>query len=155
VARLNKAAEEARIAAYKGGLQQKLASNIIDVSKPDFTDLVTDKGKPMASLDGQVILKRDLREDGSLKGVIAVELDDLSTILPDVKADTEDKMGWRKHIDRWSAEGIDVLEGVADPQPGDYELPAAEELASLNVAGMSDAEAKQKLLELQQKRAQE
>ena len=155
MARLNKVVKEARIAAYKGGLQQKLASKIIDVSKPDFADLVTDKGKPIASLDGQVILGRDLAEDGHLKGVMAVELDDLASILSDIKVDTEDKMGWRKHIDRWNAEGIDALEGVADPQLGDYELTAREELTSLDIPAMTPDQTKQKLIALQQKLAQE
>ncbi|MBA7564250.1 hypothetical protein ES708_05912 [subsurface metagenome] len=70
-------------------------------------------------------------------------------LLPDLKKDTKNKAGWKKHLDRWKAEGIDILKDVADPIPDEYELTAAEELATLDVDAMSDAEAKQKLRELQ------
>jgi len=153
--RLKRAAAQIRITNYKNSLQLHLVNKIIDVGKPEFADLVSSNGKPMESLNGQVFLGRDLRENGKLKGVFSVELEDLASMLPDIKVDTENKMGWKKHLDKWNAEGVNVLEGIADPTSDEYELPAAEELASLDIATMSDADTKQKLLELQQKLMQE
>lgn len=153
---LNKAARQARITAYKNPLMQKLASKIIDVDEVEFLDLVSDKGVPMRSLNGDIILERDLRGDGSLKGVVSISPDNLAAILPDLKNDTEDKMGWKKYLDEWQAEGVDdIFDGVADPTPDEYELSTGEELAMLDIGSMSDAEAKAKLMELQSKLAEE
>ena len=154
---LNQSARQARIVAYKDKVKQKLASRIIDTSKPEFADLISDKGQPMASLNGAIILERDLREDGSLKGVVSIDVDDLAAMLPDLKKDTEDKMGWKKYLDQWKAEGIDILKdiNIADPTSDEYELTAAEELASLDINSMSDAEAKQKLKDIKAKLALE
>lgn len=154
---LNKVARQARIASYKNKVKQKLAGKIIDTSKPEFADLFADRNplKKMTSLNGAIILERDLREDGSLKGVVSVDVDDLAAMLPDLKKDTENRSGWKKHLDRWKAEGIDILIDVADPTPDEYELSAAEELAALDITSMSDADAKGKLIALQVKLAQE
>jgi len=155
---LNGTARQARIAAYKNKVKQKLANKIIDTSKPEFADLVSDRGQPMSSLNGEIILERDLREDGSLKGVVSVNPDDLAAILPDLKNDTENKSGWKKHLDKFKAEGIDIdglFKDVADPTPDELELTPEEELATLDIDSMSDFEAKQKLKALQVKMAQE
>lgn len=152
---LNEEARQARITAYKSDLEQKLKPKLIDTKKKKFSDLVNDRGRPVESLNGQIILGRDLTEDGKLKGVMSAGLDDLAAILPDIKVDVNNKTGWKKHLDRWKSEGIDILEGVADPMPDEYELSVAEELVSLDVATMSDAIAKAKLLELQQKQTKE
>lgn len=154
MANISKMARQARIAAYKPKLKQKLASEIIDVDKPEFADLFADRNplKKMTSLNGAIILERDLREDGSLKGVVAIDVDDLAAMLPDLKKDTEDKAGWKKYLDVWTAEGLpDILDGVADPLPSEYELSAAEELATLNIDAMSDFEAKLRLKDLKAK----
>ena len=120
---LTEAAKQARIATYKPTLLAKLAHRVIDTKKPDFADLIADKNpkKPMDSLNGEIILERDLAEDGSLKGVVSVHPDALASMLPDIKADTQDKMGWKKHLDRFKAEGKDILAGVSNPKSSEYE----------------------------------
>jgi len=151
---LNGTARQARIAAYKNKVKQKLANKIIDTSKPEFADLVSDRGQPMSSLNGAIILERDLGEDGRLRGVVSIDVDDLAAILPDLKNDTENKSGWKKHLDKFKAEGIDVdglLADVTDPDSSEYELSAQEELATLDIDSMSDAEAKQKLKDIKAK----
>lgn len=124
MANLTSAARQTRITAYRDGLKLKLADRLIDTKKAAFADLIGDKNpkKPMSSLNGEIILERDLAEDGSLKGVVSVHPDALAAILPDLKADTLDKMGWKKHLDKFKAEGKDILAGVADPQPSEYEV---------------------------------
>lgn len=152
--RINKVARLARVVAYKNKVKQELAGKIIDTSKPEFADLVSDQGKPMSSLNGAIILERDLREDGSLKGVISVDVDDLAAMLPELKKDTSNKTGWKKHLDQFRHDGIDVdglFKDVADPTPDELELAPDEELATLNIDAMSDFEAKQKLKELKAK----
>lgn len=155
MARLNAVAKANRIARYKLGMANKLAHHVIDTDKPEFSDLVTDKGKKMTGLNGAIILGIDLREDGSLKGVVSVDVDDLASILPDIKADTEDKMGWGKHLTMFKAEGVNILEGVDDPTPDEFDLSVTEELLELNIPAISDLEAKHKLLELRQRLIQE
>ncbi len=122
MANLTSAARLARITAYKDTLKQKLADKIIDTKKDAFADLIADKNpkKPMSSLNGMIVLERDLAEDGSLKGVVSVHPDDLASMLPDIKADTLNKMGWKKHLDKFKAEGKDILANVADPQLNEY-----------------------------------
>lgn len=149
---LNQVAKQARITAYKNKVKQKLASKIIDTSKPEFSDLFAnrDPKQPMSSLNGEIILERDLREDGSLKGVVSVSPDALAAMLPDLKNDTEDKAGWKKHLDKFKAEGVDLLQeiSVADSTPDEYELSTMEELATLDIDAMSDYDAKQKLKDI-------
>jgi len=156
---LNQVARQARIAAYKPGVTTKLAGKIIDTNKPEFADLFAnrDPKQPMSSLNGEIILERDLREDGSLKGVVSVHPDALAAMLPELKSDTEDKAGWKKHMDKFKADGVDLLQeiNIADPTPDEYELAAAEELATLDIDSMSDAEAKQKLKDIKIKSALE
>jgi hypothetical protein len=156
MAKLSESARLARIAAYKNTLMTKLASKIIDISKPEFADLVTDKGQPMSTLNGEIIIERDLREDGSLKGVVSISPDGLAAMLPNLKVDTENKAGWKKYLDKWQAEGLaNILDGVANPNASEYELTAMEELVTLNIDTMSDYEAKQKLIALRGKAKQE
>lgn len=156
---ISQVARQARITKYSEKVKQKLAGRIIDVDKPEFADLIADRNpnKPMSSLNGAIILERDLREDGSLKGVVSVDVDDLAAMLPDLKKDKDNKTGWKKHLDKFKAEGIDILKdiSIADPTPDEYELTAMEELATLDVDSMSDYDAKQKLIALQVKMAQE
>jgi len=125
MANLSEAARQARIAAHRDTLKQKLAHRLIDTKVPAFADLIADKNpnKPMDSLNGEIILERDLAADGSLKGVVSVHPDALACMLPDIKADTQDKMGWKKHLDKFRAEGKDILVGVAQPSPTEYEVP--------------------------------
>ncbi len=153
--KVNQAAKATRIQKYRAGALQKLAIHVIDCDKPEFAHLVNDQGMKMASLNGAILLEVDYREDGTLKGVISVDADDLAVILPEVKVDQQDETGWKKHIDRWSAEGINILAGVDDPTPDEFELPVAEELAGLDIDAMSDIEAKQKLKGLQEKQQSE
>lgn len=157
--KINEVAKQARITAYKDSVKQKLLSKIIDTSKPEFADLIADgnPNKPMTSLNGAIILERDLREDGSLRGVVSVDVDDLAAMLPELKNDTDDKAGWKKHLDKFKADGIDILKdiSIADPTPDEYELTASEEIATLDIASLSDADAKEKLIALQVKLAQE
>lgn len=152
---ISQVARQARITKYRDKLKQKLAGRIIDTSKPEFADLIADRNpfKPMSSLNGAIILERDLREDGSLKGVRSVDVDDLAAMLPELKKDKDNKTGWKKHLEKFKAEGIDILKdiSIADPTPDEYELTAMEELATLDVDSMSDSEAKQKLKELKTK----
>ncbi len=124
MANLTSAAKQARIAAYKNGLKLKLAHRLIDTKNVAFADLIADKNpkKPMSSLNGEIILERDLAEDGSLKGVVSVHPDALASMLPDIKVDTTNKTGWKKHLDKFTAEGKDILVGVASPQPSEYEV---------------------------------
>lgn len=156
---LNQAARQTRITAYKDKIEQKLAGKIIDTSKPEFADLIADRNpnKPMSSLNGAIILERDLRVDGSLKGVISADVDDLAAMLPDLKKDTEDKTGWKKYLDKFKADGVDLLQeiSIADPTPDEYELSAMEELAILNIDSISDSDAKQKLKDIKAKSALE
>ena len=153
---LNQIAKQARITAYKDKVEQKLASKVIDVDKLEFLDLVSDKGVPMRSLNGEIILERHIGEDGKLKGVVSVSPDSLATILPELKNDTEDKAGWKKYFDQWKAEGLpDILKDVADPTPDEYELTAMEELATLDIDAMSDYDAKQKLRDIEARITQE
>jgi len=119
---INKTARQNRIVAYKDKVKAKLAKKIVDFSKKEFCDLISDRNpdKPMVSLNGAIILERDLREDGSLKGVVSVDVDDLAAMLPELKKDTEDKAGWKKHLDKFREDGIDVsglFKDVADPRP--------------------------------------
>lgn len=154
--KINAIARQARIGAYGSSLRQKLKDKIIDTSKPAFADLVSNRGKPMESLNGEIILDRELAENGTLMGVHSVSLDSLAVLLPELKQDAEDKAGWKKWLDQWKAEGLnDILVGVADPNPDEYELSAVEELATLDIGSMSDFEAKQKLIALQIELAQE
>jgi len=149
----NDNARQARIGAYKARLAQKLAAKMIDTGKPEFADLVSNRGKPMSPLNGAVIIKRDKRDDGSLRGVVSVDLVDLAAMLPDIKVDPGNETGWKKQTEEWKAEGIDILEGVADPAPDEYLLDVEDELLTLDIGGMSAPQAKEKLLELQQRLA--
>lgn len=158
MATLNQVARQARIIAYKDKVRQKLATIIIDTSKPEFADLIANRNpnKPMSSLNGAIILERDLREDGSLKGVVSIDVDDLAAMLPELKNDTEDKAGWKKYLDQFQAEGLDsILADVADLTPDEYELTAMEELATIDPDSMSDYDAKQKLKNIKAKSALE
>lgn len=159
MAKLSIVARQARVAAYKDKVKQQLARKIIDFSKEEFCDLIADNnpGKPIVSLNGAIILERDLREDGSLKGVVSVDVDDLAAMLPELKKDKDNKTGWKKHLDKFKAEGIDILKSIniSDPTPDEYELTALEELATLDVDSMSDYDAKQKLKEIKAKSALE
>lgn len=146
---LNKIAKQNRITAYSNALRAKMASRIIDVAKPGFADLLTAAGKPMKSLNGEILLRKHIGEDGKLKGIISIGVDTLASILPDLKADTDDKAGWAKNVANLKVEGIDILEGIADPQSDEYELTAEEELPLINIDSISDFEAKQKLKDLQ------
>lgn len=123
MANLSQIAKQARIIAYSNTLKQRLSDRLIDTKKAAFADLIADKNpkKPMSSLNGEIILERDLAADGSLKGVVSVNPDDLAAMLPDIKTDTQDKMGWKKHLDKFKAEGKDILAGVANPQASEYE----------------------------------
>lgn len=156
MSKINLVARQARITKYKDKVKAKLSSRIVDFSKAEFCDLIADRNpdKPMISLNGAIILERDLREDGSLKGVVSVDVDDLAAMLPDLKKDTEDKTGWKKHLDKLKEEGIDInglFKDVAEPTADEYELTIEEDLAALNIDSMSDAEAKIKLRELKTK----
>jgi len=155
MARLSKIARTNRIANNRQKVLDRLSHRIINTDKPGFVDLVSSKGKKMTGLNGAIILERDFREDGRLKGVISIDVDDLASILPDIKLDTEDKTGWAKHLAVFQADGVDILEGVDDSTPDEFELPATEELSGLDIPAMSDFEAKQKLIELQQRLLQE
>lgn len=121
MAKLTEAARQARITAYRDTLKQKLAHRLIDTKKPEFANLKSDKGKPMSSLNGEIILEIDQYPDGRLRGVISANPDDLAAMLPDIKADTTNKMGWKKHLDIFKAEDKDILEGVTNPLPEEYE----------------------------------
>lgn len=120
---LTSAARQARIAAYKDSLKQKLAHRLIDTTKPAFADLYADKNpaKKMSSLNGEIILEKDLYPDDTLRGVVSINPDDLAAILPDIKADSSDKMGWKKHLDKFKAEGVDILADITAPQSSEYE----------------------------------
>jgi len=124
--KLTEAAKQARITAYRDTLKTRLAHRLIDTKKAAFVDLIADKNpkKPMDNLNGEIILERDLAKDGSLKGVVSVHPDALAAMLPDIKTDTTDKMGWKKHLDKFNAEGKDILIGVADPQSSEFEVVA-------------------------------
>lgn len=124
MANLTSVAKQARIIAYGNGLKLKLADKIIDTKRAEFADLYADgnPAKKMESLNGEIILERDLAEDGSLKGIVSVHPDALASMLPDIKADTLNKMGWKKHLDKFKAEGKDILIGVADPHSDEYEV---------------------------------
>ncbi len=149
---ITKAAKETRIARYKDDVKRKMSKMIADTAKAGFKDLKTDKGKPMYTLNGEIILERDWWPDGRLKGVVSVHPDALAAMLPELKNDIDDKMGYKKYLDKWRSDGVeDIFEGVADPTPDEYELSAAEELATLDIGSMSDYEAKQKLIALQAK----
>ncbi len=154
---LSTAARKTRITAYKSKMLQRLESKVIDTNKPEFADLKTNAGKLMSSLGGEIILERDLRQDGSLRGAYSVSPDALAAMLPDIKVDTANVSGWKRHLDRWRGEGIDVdglFTGVADPRPDEYELTVTEDLLMLNIDAMSNFEAKNKLKELQGKATQ-
>lgn len=146
---LNEQARQNRVSAYADALRAKLATKIIDVSKPEFADLKSSSGKPLLGLNGEILIRRHIGEDGKLKGVISIRLETLASILPDIKAKPDDTRGWKKDTNAWKAEGMDILEGVADPQPEEYELTAMEELKTLDITTISDFEAKQKLIALQ------
>lgn len=153
---LNEVARQARIVTYRAKIQQKLASKIIDTGKPEFADLVNDKGVPMSSLNGEILLRKDFRADGTLEGVVSVSPDNLAAMLPDIKVDIDNRTGYNKKLDEWKEEGLeDILKDVVDPTPDEYELTAIEELANLNIEEMSDYDAKQKLKALQAKLALE
>jgi len=124
MANLTPTARQARITAYRDGLKQKLAHRLIDTKKAEFADLYADKNpaKKMSSLNGEIILEKDLYPDGTLRGVVSVNPDDLAAILPDIKKDIDDKMGWKKYLDKFKAEGVDILAGITDPQPSEYEV---------------------------------
>lgn len=118
--KLTEAGRQARIADYRSGLLQKLSGRVIN-TRTTHADLVSDQGKPMASLDGEIILEKDLYPDGKLRGVVSVHPDALAAILPDIKADKDNRMGWKRHLDKFKAEGVDITAGVSDPQPSEYE----------------------------------
>ena len=124
MAKLTEVARQARVIAYKDSLKTKLAKRLIDTGKPEFADLFADKNpaKKMDSLNGEIILERDLYPDGTLRGVVSVNPDDLAAMLPDIKKDSDNKMGWKKHLDKFAAEGIDIITGVADSRASEYEL---------------------------------
>lgn len=149
----NKVARELRIAKYKPKLvqQMEIAGRIIDVKKKAFKHLKSVSGQLMTSLNGSILLAEDYDDAGQLRGVNSVEVDDLASMIPDLKTDTEDQMGWGHWLQDFLAQSVNILEGVDDPTPEEYELPAEEELVSLNIGEMSDAEAKAKLIELQQR----
>ena len=146
---LNEVARQARLNRYRAQITQRLGPHVIDCDNPAFAALKNNRGKKMSSLDGAILLDLDLAEDGTLRGVISVDADELAAQLPELKKERQDGTdlaGYKKHLDQWEAEGLDVLTGVDDPDPA---LTAAEELATVDVGAISDFEAKQKLLELQ------
>lgn len=147
--KLNEQARQNRVSAYANALRTKLASKIIDVEKPEFADIKSSSGKPLSSLNGEILIRRHIGEDGKLKGVISVQVEALAARLPDIKTDPDNTEGWERNLNDWGAEGIDILEGVADPESEEYELSAMEELKTLDLASMSDYNAKQKLIALQ------
>lgn len=125
MAKLTEVARQARITTHRDKVLTKLGYRIIDVSKPAFADLYADgnPAKKMESLNGAVILERDLYPDGRLKGVVSVDVPDLAALLPDIKMDTTNVMGWKKHVDKFIAEGVtNLFDGVPDPQPSEYEV---------------------------------
>ena len=150
--RLNEAAKTARITKYRPQIQQRLSRHIIDCDVPAFDHLRNDKGEKMESLNGCVLLELHLAEDGSLKGVISADIDDLASILPNIKKDRQDGtdvVGWKKHLDMFETAGDDILTGVLDPTPDEEELSVREQVADTNIDLMSDHEAKQLLEALQ------
>jgi len=120
VGNLKETAKQTRIAAYKSNLKSLLADDIIDTSLAEFADLKSEHGKPMSSLNGEIILQRDVDANGKLKGVISIHPDILATILPDIKADPIGT-GWNKYIANYNAKGKNILNGVADRQANEYE----------------------------------
>lgn len=151
--KLTETARQARIIAYRSGVVQKLSARIIDVSKPEFTDLFADgnPAKKISSLNGTIILERDLYPDGRLRGVISVDIDDLASMLPELKADILDKTGWKKHLDKFVAEGKDILVGVVDPVVSEYDTSAVDDLLALSLDPISQADVKAKLKAIQDK----
>lgn len=151
--KLTPAARQARIQALLPTVLTRLSHRVIDTAKPAFTDLYADgnPAKRMDSLNGAIILERDLYSDGRLRGVVSVDVDDLAAILPDLKADTTNKTGWKKHMDRFAIEGVDLLAGVPDPQPSEYDTSATEDLLVVVPAALTDAQGKAKLVQVQDK----
>lgn len=149
----NIVARESRITKYKPKLLQQMdgVGRIIDVKKDEFKHLKSDSGQLMDSLNGSILLAEDYDGTGKLRGVNSVEVDDLASLLPDIKKDTDDLMGWGHWLQDFQAQGINILEGVDDPTPDEYELTAEEELVQLNADSMTDTKAKAKLIELQGK----
>jgi len=259
---LNKVAKKARIVAYSPALKVKLASRIVDASKPKYADMMSDTDVTWGIRNGEILLKKEYHtyektcrilqerymfgltvfvENGgqSIKypklklpnkatfipifaGAEMIEVDALAERLPNIKQEENNRIfltvgpspfsytagasperlyiyggnveeitksdrklsikdggvslqpneslvvhytqvpticrddcGFKRSLDQWQAEGIDILEGVADPTPEEYELTVMEELPTLNIAAMSDLDAKQKLMEIKVKAAQE
>jgi len=148
---INEQAKQNRVAAYANTIRTKLASKVIDVGKPEFADLKSDRGELLSGLNGEILIRKHIGDDGKLKGVISVAVEALASRLPDIKVNPDNTLGWKKNVNDWKAEGIDILEGVADPEPEEYELTATEELKTVDINAMSDFEAKQKLIALQDK----
>lgn len=144
-------AKMARIERYSTSLRQKLSKRLIDTGKADFNHLRNDKGQPMTSLDGSILLGLDYFPNGSLRGVKSIDVSDLASILPDVKVDVEDKTGMLKYLQQFSNEDIDILSDVDEPKEDEYSLTVEEELKKLDVASLSALEALAKLTELKQK----
>lgn len=151
--KLTPAARQARIQLLKATVLTRLAHRVIDVSQPAFSDLYADgnPAKQMATLNGVIILERDLYPDGRLRGVVSIDADDLAAALPDIKADTQDKTGWKRHLDKFAAEGVDLLAGVPDPQASEYDTGAIEDVLAVNPAALTDAQGKAKLVAIQDK----
>ena len=155
---LKNTAKQSRLSRYKSHIQQKLSSHIIDCEKPEFSHLKNDRGKKMSPLNGDILLGLDYGDDLTLHGVISITQGNLALQLPEIKEERRngtDVKGFKKHLDKWEAEGIDLLSDVDDPIPDEFVLSATEELLELNILAMSDYEAKQKLIELRQRLLEE
>ncbi len=138
--KLTPAARQARITAYRQTVLTQLAHRVINVATT-HTDLYADgdPSKKMASLNGAVLLERDLFPDGKLRGVVSIDVNALAAQLPDLKADTTDAMGWKKHLDAFAAEGVDLLANVALPVPSEYDTSAIDDLLALDISTLADA----------------
>ena len=113
--RLKTSVRVQRVSQYKASLLDKLKDYVINNKKSGCKDVPK-------SLNGEILLERHIHQ-GKVTGFVTAHPDDLATILPDIKKVSANKMGWKRWRDKFLVErSADIIEGVDDPGPDDYEV---------------------------------
>jgi len=55
-----------------------------------------------SNLDGEILLEQ------FEYGVITIDVESFTELLPQIKPDANDKMGYKKYIEKWKKEGINL-----------------------------------------------
>jgi len=98
--------------AILGEVRMKLGEKIIDKRKAEWKAKMPNvDGQEVeipGSLDGEVMLEVDKDPDGRVRGWITISTEDLARLVGFWRAGNPVDPTWRKKLDEWKAEGIDL-----------------------------------------------